>query len=87
MRLLRSIYATTYMTPLTFISSAIYVYSLNLYGKTREDILYHWHISWDYTIIIELSHISHGLFFPILYARSRSVDELRHFWLHIGRIS
>ena len=58
--------ATTYMTHLTFISSPLYVYSLNLYGTTREDILYHWHISWDYTIIILLSHLSHDLFFPIL---------------------
>ena len=41
----------------------------------------------DYMIIIELSHVSHGLFFPILLARSRSVDELRHLWLHIGRNS
>ena len=40
-----------------------------------------------YTIIILLSHLSHGLFFPILFARSRSVDELRHLWLNIGRNS
>ena len=72
MRLLRSIYTTTYMTRLTFISSPqLYVYSLNLYGRTRQDILYHWHISWDYTIINLLSHLSHGLFFPILFARPR----------------
>ena len=63
--------ATTYMTHLTFISSPHYVYSLNLYGRTRD--IYHWHISWDYTIIIFLSHSSHGLFFPILFGRSRSV--------------
>ena len=87
MRLLRSVYAPTYMTHLTFISSPLYVYSFNLYGRTREDILYHWHISWDYTIIILLSHLSHDLFFPILFARSRSVDELRHLWLNIGRNS
>ena len=68
-------------------SHLIYVYSFNLYGRTREDILYHWHISWDYTIIILLSHLSHGLFFPILFARSRSVDELCHLWLNIGRNS
>ena len=43
-------YATTYMTHLTFISSPLYVYSFNLFGRTRE----YWHISWDYTIIILL---------------------------------
>ena len=64
-------------------SRPLYVYSLNLYARTRQDILYHWHISWDYTIIIFLSQLSHGLFFPILFARSRSVDELRHLWLNI----
>ena len=83
----KCVHYVLYMPLHTFIPSPLYVYSLNLYGRTREDILYHWHISWDYTIIILLSHLSHGLFFPILFARSRSVDHLRHLWLNIGRNS
>ena len=31
--------------------------------------------------------LSHGLFFPILFPRSRSADELRHLWLNIERKS